>query len=69
MRDWYTKNLGIVTNEYGSSFESRNINKPEEINILQWSPFKKSQNILSHQKKEFMINTDTVSAFTLLILF
>lgn len=55
-REWYSQNLGIETNDYGSSFESRNINNPEEINILQWSPFKKGSDYFAPSKKEFMIN-------------
>jgi hypothetical protein len=38
---WYAKNLGLETNEWGSTFQTRNIDKPEEVNALQWSPFKK----------------------------
>ena len=37
MKDWYNKNLGLVTNEYGSLFEFRNADRPEEINYLQGS--------------------------------
>ena len=55
-KEWYSKNLGIETDDYGSSFKSRNINKPDEINILQWSPFKKGSNYFAPSKKEFMIN-------------
>ncbi len=55
-RDWYSKNLGIETNDYGSTFEFRNLNEPEEINQLQWSPFKKGSDYFSPSKKEFMIN-------------
>lgn len=55
-RDWYSQNLGLETNDYGSSFESRNIHKPEEINTLQWSPFKKGSEYFAPSKKEFMIN-------------
>lgn len=56
-REWYTKNLGLEINDWGSSsFDSRNINKPEEINTLQWSPFKKGDEYFSPSKKEFMIN-------------
>lgn len=56
-RDWYTKNLGIEINEWGSSnFESRDINRPDEINALQWSPFEKGDDYFSPSKKEFMIN-------------
>ena len=54
---WYTKNLGIEVNDWGSSsFESRNINKPEEVNSLQWKAFKKADEYFSPSKKEFMIN-------------
>ena len=55
-KDWYAKNLGIEINEWGSSFKSRNINNPEEINSLQWTPFKKGSDYFSPSKKEFMIN-------------
>ena len=55
-REWYSKNLGLETNDYGSSFESRNLNNPEEINTLQWSPFKKGSEYFAPSKKEFMIN-------------
>jgi predicted enzyme related to lactoylglutathione lyase len=56
-KEWYTKNLGIEINEWGSSsFESRNINRPEEINSLQWCPFKKGDDYFSPSKKDFMIN-------------
>ncbi len=56
-KEWYTKHLGIEINNWGSaSFESRNINKPEEINSLQWCPFKKESDHFGPSKKEFMIN-------------
>lgn len=57
IQEWYTKNLGIEINDWGSSgFESRNINQPDEINSLQWKPFKKGDEYFSPSKKEFMIN-------------
>ena len=56
MKEWYRKNLGLETNEYGSSFEFRNANRPEEINYLQWSPFEKGSEYFEPSKKEFMIN-------------
>jgi predicted enzyme related to lactoylglutathione lyase len=55
-REWYSRNLGMETNDYGSSFESRDLNKPEEINTLQWCPFKKGSEYFAPSKKEFMIN-------------
>ena len=55
-REWYSENLGLEVNEWGSSFEFRNANRPDEINYLQWSPFKKGSKYLAPSKKEFMIN-------------
>ena len=56
-KEWYTKNLGIEINDWGSSsFESRNVNRPDEINSLQWTPFKKDSEYFAPSKKEFMIN-------------
>ena len=55
-KEWYSKNLGLEVNEWGSSFEFRNANRPDEINYLQWSPFKKGSEYFAPSKKEFMIN-------------
>jgi len=56
-KEWYIKNLGIEINDWGSSsFESRNINRPDEINSLQWCPFKKDSEHFAPSKKDFMIN-------------
>lgn len=55
--EWYTKNLGIEINDWGSSsFESRNMDRPDEINSLQWKSFKKKDEHFSPSKKGFMIN-------------
>lgn len=55
-REWYHQNLGLDTNDYGCGFEFRNLNKPEEVGNLQWSPFKKGSDHFASSKKEFMIN-------------
>jgi predicted enzyme related to lactoylglutathione lyase len=56
-KEWYAKNLGIDINDWGySSFESRNIERPEEIESLQWKPFTKGHESFAPSKKEFMIN-------------
>jgi predicted enzyme related to lactoylglutathione lyase len=56
-KQWYIKNLGLEISEWGSvSFESRNVDRPDEINSLQWSPFKKGDEYFSPSKKDFMIN-------------
>ncbi len=57
LREWYAKNLGFEINEWGSAgFESRNVNRPDEIDALQWSPFKKGDAYFSPSGKDFMIN-------------
>lgn len=55
-KEWYAKNLGLEVNEWGSSFEFRNANHPDEINYLQWSPFKNGSEYFAPSKKDFMIN-------------
>lgn len=55
-KEWYSENLGLEVNQWGSSFEFRNANRPDEINYLQWSPFKKGSEYFAPSKKEFMIN-------------
>ena len=56
MRDWYRDQLGLVTNDYGSLFEFRNYDKPEEVNYLQWSTFSKDTKYMEPSKASFMIN-------------
>jgi predicted enzyme related to lactoylglutathione lyase len=55
-KEWYSKNLGLEVNEWGSTFEFRNANRPDEINYLQWSPFKQGSEYMAPSKREFMIN-------------
>ena len=57
IKEWYAKNLGLEINNWGGvSFESRNVDKPDEINSLQWNPFKKGSEYFAPSTKEFMIN-------------
>ena len=55
-KEWYADNLGLEVNQWGSSFEFRNANRPDEINYLQWSVFKQGSEYFAPSKKEFMIN-------------
>lgn len=56
MRDWYHKHLGLVTNEYGSLFEFRLTDSPDEKGYLQWSPFSDSTKYFEPSEKPFMVN-------------
>ena len=55
-KDWYSKNLGLDVNDWGATFESRDLNNPDQVNSLQWSPFQKGDDYFSPSKKDFMIN-------------
>ncbi len=56
IREWYGTNLGLAIDDYGSPFEFRNANRPEEINYLRWSPFEVGTDYFKPSEKEFMIN-------------
>jgi len=56
IRAWYGKNLGLAIDDYGSPFEFRNANRPEEINYLRWSPFEEETEYFTPSEKDFMIN-------------
>lgn len=55
-KEWYGANLGLAIGDYGSPFEFRNANRPEEINYLIWSPFEEGTDYFKPSEKEFMIN-------------
>lgn len=56
VKEWYGNNLGLAIDQYGSTFEFRNANNPDEINYLQWSPFAESAGYFAPSEKQFMIN-------------
>ncbi|GAA0893984.1 VOC family protein [Fulvivirga kasyanovii] len=56
LRNWYSENLGLVTNEYGSLFEFRQADLPDKKGYLQWSPFDNKTTYFEPSTKEFMIN-------------
>lgn len=56
IKKWYNKHLGLVLDEYGSVFEARNTDNPEQKTYSVWSPFKADTTYFEPSKKEFMIN-------------
>jgi predicted enzyme related to lactoylglutathione lyase len=56
LKDWYSKHLGIATDNYGASFISRQWNKPETSQYLQWSPMQEDTEYFKPSEKQFMIN-------------
>lgn len=56
LKNWYHDNLGLNVDEYGSPFEFRNANRPEEVNYLNWDAFADTTSYFNPSQKEFMIN-------------
>jgi len=56
MKDWYNQQLGLVTDQYGSLFEFRHADDPDQKGYLQWSPFSQDTKYFEPSKKDFMIN-------------
>jgi predicted enzyme related to lactoylglutathione lyase len=54
-KEWYSKNLGLVTNEYGSVFEYKD-SDTEEKAYLNWSPMQEDTTYFEPSKREFMVN-------------
>lgn len=56
LNEWYYKNLGLVRNDYGTLFESRDGEDPNKKVYLQWSPFNEKTKYFEPSQKQFMIN-------------
>tara|TARA_B100001750_G_scaffold11009_1_gene8107 strand:+ start:712 stop:1659 length:948 start_codon:yes stop_codon:yes gene_type:complete len=61
IKKWYEENLGFQTDQWGIMFQSRDIENPDQINYLQWSPFHKDTDYFDPSKKGFMINYRVVN--------
>lgn len=55
-KNWYSENLGLDIDEYGTTFKSRDINNPDQTNYLQWSPMNSDTDYFDPSENEFMIN-------------
>jgi predicted enzyme related to lactoylglutathione lyase len=56
VREWYAKHLGFNTDQYGTNFEWRSTDNPEQKRFTLWSPFKSSSDYFAPSTKDFMIN-------------
>ncbi len=56
VREWYSKHLGLNTNDYGAVFEWRQGVDTTKKGFLQWSPFNEKTKYFEPSSKEFMIN-------------
>jgi len=64
MNDWYSKNLGVPTGEYGATFEWRQHDDPAKKGSTAWCTFPQNTNYFNPSTKPFMINyrVDDISA-------
>ncbi len=56
MREWYEKNLGLNTNQYGAVFEWYQGSDNKKKGFSQWSPFKETTKYFEPSTKDYMIN-------------
>lgn len=55
-KSWYQKHLGLDTDKYGTAFEWRSSEKPDQKGFTQWSPMKSDTDYFAPSQKDFMIN-------------
>jgi predicted enzyme related to lactoylglutathione lyase len=56
IREWYGTHLGLVVNPYGSTFEWRHADDPEQKGFTAWAPFKETTDYFNPGTKDFMVN-------------
>ncbi len=56
MKEWYQKNLGLNTNQYGASFEWYEGADSTKKGFTQWTPFRETTKYFEPSTKDFMIN-------------
>lgn len=55
-KDWYERHLNVASDQYGTSFEWRKSDQPEEKGFTAWSPMKEDTTYFSPSAHSFMIN-------------
>lgn len=55
-KSWYYKHLGLNTDKYGTAFEWRSSEYPEQKGFSQWSPMNDDTTYFKPSEKDFMIN-------------
>lgn len=65
IKEWYQKNLGLNTNQYGTVFEWYQGADSTKKGFTQWSPFKETTTYFLPSTKDFMINYRVVDLVSL----
>ena len=56
MNEWYAKNLGLQTSDWGTSFDWRDADDPAKKGTTAWSTFPQNTKYFNPSEKPFMIN-------------
>lgn len=56
MKNWYKTHLGFDTDAYGTNFEWRQADNPDQKGFSQWSPASDQSEIFKDSKRDFIIN-------------
>ena len=56
MNDWYAKNLGLTTSEFGTTFEWVHADDPSKKGTTVWCAFPADTKYFNPSEKPFMIN-------------
>ena len=56
MNEWYAKNLGLPSGEYGTTFEWRENDDPSKTGSTSWCTFSNDTKYFDPSDKPFMIN-------------
>lgn len=56
LKEWYKTHLGFDTDQWGTNFEWRQGEDPNQKGFTQWSPFTETTEYFAPSQKEFMIN-------------
>jgi len=65
MNEWYAKNLGLETSEYGASFDWRHADDPSKKGSTAWCAFPSDTDYFNPSGKPFMINYRVADIATL----
>lgn len=68
VKEWYSKHLGIKTNEYGGMFTWREEDDKEKIGTTAWNPFASNTKYFNPSEKPFMFNYRVHNLVALLAL-
>lgn len=53
---WYQKHLGLNIGEYGTNFEWRHAEQPDQKGFTLWSPFARDTDYFGASDQDFMLN-------------